>query len=256
LGYLLLFTELPLVDIFTIVGSIATTLSAFAALWTLLEVKKQREQSNMPDILLWPEKRFYLFRQGNGESTQYQHWNETHILDEKTIETIGNYKFSIDCFNIGIESAKNIEFKYEIDIENMKSFLESLEEMKIENFEVSENINYGGKLNNHKFSFGMNIGKVDLCFIQPFIEEGSEKVFKLKLPQIYLYIFNTFILAILNKEIFTRLTFNDKFPPIFLNISYEDIAGKPYLKKYSISLKIDSSCADYFSGNVFTKEVK
>jgi hypothetical protein len=96
LGYLLLFTELTLVDIFTIVGSIATTLSAFAALWTLLEVKKQREQSNMPDIILWPEKRFYVFRQGNGESIQYQHWNETNILDEKAIETIGNYEFTID----------------------------------------------------------------------------------------------------------------------------------------------------------------
>ena len=153
----------------------------------------------MPDLVLLPDKRFYLYRATSLGNIQYSYWHETNLQDPNLVESIHQYLFGIDCRNIGIGSAKNLEFKYSFDAIEMKKTIESLGSVSIDRLDLeTESLTFNAKFGN--LPLGVSVGKVDLNFSQIFIPEKSESVFKIKLPMIYLALFNAFFLSVLNKE--------------------------------------------------------
>lgn len=223
----------------TLITAIATVWLAIATYSMAQEMKRGREQSSMPRLVLFPDKRFYLFR--NLNDYQYWYWHENSLQDEKLIESTINRTFYLDLFNIGVGCAKDVRFNYVINKSEMISFFNVLGivsniNLELEKDALSFNAKYGSD------PLGINVSKIDMNFKHAFIPKSDEKPFKIKLPMIYLALFNGFLLSILDKP--KNWEFFDKFPSILLFTSYEDIANKAYNKNFRVTLKIDSMAID------------
>jgi hypothetical protein len=215
---------------------IATFATAVATFFTVREIKKQRQQSNMPNIVLLPNKRFYLYRATSLKNYQYLYWHETHLQEANQVETVRHMQFDIDIFNIGIGSAKNVKFKYFINTKEHVKFLNELGIVNVEKLDLeSDALSFSAKYGNDML--GISVGKIDIDFTQTFIPKSDVKASKLKLPMIYLSLFNAFILSILSKQ--DRFDYYDKFPSLNLSMSYQDIANKKYKKNFKIFFILD-----------------
>jgi len=223
--------------IVTFVTAIATFVTAIATFLTVWEMKKQRQQSNMPNIVLLPDKRFYLYRATTLNNYQYWYWHNTNLQETNQVETIRHMQFDIDLFNIGVGSAKNVKFKYKINSKDVTKFLDDIGIVSVEKLDLeSDTLNFSAKFGNDPL--GTSVGKIDIDFSQTFIPKTDEKANKLKLPMIYLSLFNAFILSILQKK--NTTDYFDKFPSLTLSMTYQDIANKEYKKDFKIYFKLDS----------------
>ena len=215
---------------------IATFVTAIATFWTVFEMKKQREQSNMPNIVLLPDKRFSLYKATTLNHYQYWYWHDTNIQETSQVETIRCMQFDVDLFNIGVGSAKNVKYKYKIDAKEITNFLNDIGIVTVEMLDLKSDIlTFSAKFGSDMLV--KNVGKIDIDFSQTFIPKTDEKASKLKLPTIYLALYNAFILSILQKQ--NTTDYFDKFPSLYLSTTYQDIANKEYKKDFQISFKLD-----------------
>lgn len=218
----------------TLVATFVTAIATFLTVW---EMKKQRQQSNMPNIVLLPDKRFYLYRATSLNNYQYWYWHDINLQETNQVETIRHMQFDIDLFNIGVGSAKNVKFKYKIDTKEHIKFLNDLGIVNVETLDLeSDSLNFIAKYGSDML--GTSVEKIDIDFTQTFIPKTDEKASKLKLPMIYLSMFNAFILSILGKQ--NTTDYFDKFPSLSLSMTYQDIANNKYKKDFKIYFKLDS----------------
>jgi len=241
-------------------GTLIVALFTLGATYrTINEMKTQREQSNMPDIFLSSETRFYLYRAVSNDNIQYQYWHQALVKEDKDVEGL-KYHLScgINCFNIGLGCAKHINYKYNFDTDSIKTFIENFGKVKINKLDVqSENVSFDAELSGYKMGGGG--GKIDLDFTQDFLLEKANTPSIVNLPRIYLNLFNTFVLSVLDSPLGPH---RDKFPPLKLIVRYYDIANKLYEKKFIISISLDSLaintnlCPSHVSGLIKVNEIR
>ena len=220
------------------VGSIASVLVALVTYGTILEIKKQREQSYMPELIIDNGKKFNLY---TTEDIQFMYWHENKVKEIKEITTTFVYDFTLDCFNIGRGTAKYINVRYEIDFNKMKSAIENTGRVSIDKIGIDENNNtsFNGKFGDTRpLGFG-SINDLHLEYI--FIHDRNEDAFKISLPKIYLSLFDAFILSEVYSGNEHWMENISKFPAIKLKMSYKDIANKVYPKEFTISFKVHSA---------------
>ncbi len=215
---------------------VVTFITALATFYTVLEMKKQRVQSNMPNLILRNEKRFYLYKDTTINNFEYLHWHDTRLTDTIQIESKAYHKFDIDLFNIGVGTAKNIRFSYKIDDRKIINVLHSIGEVKVETLDLEKNgLSFEAKYG--IVPLGFSIAKSDICYSEIFIPR-EDNSFKLKLPSIYLSMFNAFVLSLTHKQ--NKTEYFDKFPSLKLSIVYQDIANNSYKKQFEFKFKLDT----------------
>lgn len=235
-------------------ASLAALITAIGTIAMVSEIKRQRQQSSMPDIFLTSETRFFLYMSSRRSGYYYSIWHDNRVITQNEVDSIRQYTYGINAINIGLGNAKYLKCDYSFDGPSVVSFINGFGIVNISELDI-ENVSYKGTIEH--VVLGFDGKKNDLYFEYDFVLQNAKESIKIMLPEIYLHLFSAFIFSTLD---ISMATYRDKFPPLFLNIVYMDIKQKEYRKEFLISLNYDSVSptlpSPNVSGLIKVKEVK
>lgn len=114
-------------EILIIITSIGTLISSLAALFTVIELKKQRNVSYIPEILL-DDSRYSLFISPNIFETYPMSFLKTDLNEKEsyTESELNNREqfLQVELYNVGIGTAKKIETEWDFNFRKASKVLE------------------------------------------------------------------------------------------------------------------------------------
>jgi len=231
--------EQHIINLFTIISSIAAAVAAYLTFRTLSEVQRQREAMYMPDIII-EEQNFYIYGQESSKGYSHLDYSFEKKDDDFKSSKFGFSSFPISIFNIGLATAKDVKIEYAINMEKCVQLLTEInsqipEDCSIQ-IEVKKNsvkiIGAENAICSNAFHYLQNQLKINLTHILP-INIFNEAT-QVNLPSFLLDIYSTYVSSFWlndNKE----REFPD-FPKFKVNITYKDIGNKEYQKQFAIFL--------------------
>jgi len=232
-------------DLFLIFAGIGTFISALIAVFTLIEVKRQRLSTYKPDVLI---KAFLVsvskspFQRENEELLEYKvcDYNDYSVnFNETKFEVFPKYKVE----NLGFGVAKNVECRWNFDTKKaIKLIQEILPNEFSFSYHKSLNLYFLNNLTDENFHYSAsaNIECQNIDYIAPF---NIQKHYQYhSIPQIIVfthYLFLIFKNKLLeqNVENFNVFYFKDfQFPKPTLSIKYKDLNNKTYTKRYKFNI--------------------
>jgi len=212
-----------IVSIFAIIAAISTVIYTFITVKTLKEIKRQRETTYLPNVIL-------------GESSYTMKIDEnlkhTSIQFEDTTSKTKTKDCFLNIYNIGLASAKNLNFLFEI---NDDKFIELIKK-NVSEVEIAELGNGFLSIKHKEFNGGHNLAaqkNKSKDFLIPINIEN--KPYKLELPS---YLMTILYLLVYNLEDNYELISN--LPHFDLKIKYEDLSNKQHFINYQLKLNIFS----------------
>lgn len=111
-----------IVGIFTVLASVATSICAYVAFKTLNEVKKQRESTYLPDIVIGEENLYVYFRDRNGvfEPAEYSYENKGYYFHDLKKCEANFYLIKLKFYNIGLATAKEVKLEFFFDKDDIQ----------------------------------------------------------------------------------------------------------------------------------------
>jgi hypothetical protein len=210
-----------LVSIFAIIAAISTVIYTFVTVKTLKEIKRQRETTYLPNVVL-------------GESSYTMKIDKDLKHNSIQFEDVTTKIKTNDCFlniyNIGLASAKNLNIIFEI---NDNKFIELIKE-NISEVEIAELGNGFLSIKHKEFNGGHNLAaqkNKSKDFLIPINIEN--KPFKLELPS---YLMTILYLLVYNLEDNYELI--SDLPHFDLKIKYEDLSNKQHFINYQLKLNV------------------
>jgi len=229
-------------ELIGVLAGVGTFIYAIIALYTLVEVKKQRLSMYKPELFL---KSFCIIPTFNplsvikrDKSLEYKLVNYNDY-SENTAEETPRISVLYKLENMGFGVAKDIKCVWEFDYK--KAINKILPHISSEYEMYSHKLFYGiRKLNDEKFhrSASPNLDEQNIDYISPINQSTHNH--KHTIPEIILF---THTFYFIFKNDFTTSShdnyFNedfDNFPKPKLHLSYKDINGKKYKKTYVINI--------------------
>lgn len=114
---------------YEIASVILTTITSILILFTLFEMKNQRESIYKPDLILRSSKRFYMYSEKNGDIDLLSLWTNEKIdaSDQGTrddlIKDPERNLIGIPIYNIGMGTAKDVKIKWDYDKEEIQKLI-------------------------------------------------------------------------------------------------------------------------------------
>ncbi len=210
-----------IVSIFAIIAAISTVVYTIITIKTLKELKRQRETTYLPNVILGESSYTMLIDSNlNHNSIQFEDVNSK-------IKTKNCY---LNIYNIGLASAKNLNFTYEIDNENIiKLASENVKKLAINELKNGWlSIDYKEFKSSHNLLAQKNREK---DFLIPVNIEN--RPFQLELPSYLLS-----ILYILTYDIEENYELLQNIPEFSLKIEYEDLNNKKHWINYQLKFNI------------------
>jgi hypothetical protein len=238
-------------DWIALVSSVGTFLSSIFVLITLFELRTQRKQSYIPDLII-PD---VVFNYSNEFSNYIKIWKMDN--DEE---------LSLKILNIGLGVAKDIHVEWEYDIyDTIKNFylLSSTTKGDIHVDTASNRLVYvenGELLSNTSLS----VDNQHINFLLP--NNKNNEMHDLHLPNSYITIATAIYKNAKIGEVFDLKAFDGMISPLTLSIRYKDVGGNNIIKKFkvevkffvkSINLKIPFTCDNIIEmrGRVYIKDL-
>ena len=231
-------------DLVLIFSGIGTFISSLIAIFTLVEVKKQRHSYYKPDILIKTflvaiSKSPVLKKEELLEYKTCDFNDYSNNYNEVKYEVSAKYKVE----NLGFGIAKNVKCQWKFDAEKAIQLINKELPQKY-SFSLHESLNLYFLRNSidedFYYSASANIEEHAIDYIAP-INIHSHSHFH-TVPDIIIYahyLFLIFRVGLLEKEAqnFNIFRFkNYKFPIPSLIIEYRDLNNKKYKKKYKFEL--------------------
>ena len=237
-------------ELIIILSGIGTFISSLIAIFTLIEVKRQRLALYKPDILI---KSFFTsiskspLQKEKGELILFKtsDFNDySNKYKELKFEVGSKYKVE----NLGFGIAKNIKCEWNFDTKKAIKFIEKnisnrhklhfIKELNLYTLEDKNNEDY-------RYASNANIRENTIDYISPI---NIQKHFHFHtIPEIitfthYLYFLFELKLIGTSGKNFHIFDYKDyKFPNPVLKISYKDLNGKKYKKKFKFKVSAISS---------------
>lgn len=230
-------------EAFDLVLDIGTFLTSIVALFTLWEMRKQRLTTIQPDIDLCNFDYLYLYHQPKLDLfASWPYLWSSERLDPMNIQSIHSplSAFEIKLINVGVNTAKNISYRWEYDIEQYVSAVTWLDvDTEItftEDVTSSLGINRSGSLT---FLPGLDECRAGSFFLTvgqsitlPFCESFTYLV------SLWLYGKFRWLESTEDSGMNNYRTIIDEFnslPPLSLIIKFFDLSGKEYTRRYTFS---------------------
>ncbi|MDP5214977.1 hypothetical protein ORJ66_18145 [Pseudoalteromonas tunicata] len=213
--------DIALKDWVAIVSSIGTFISSIIVLVTLFELRKQRKQSYMPDLVT------------SDICFDYNNEPEQHV---KMWCTDDNEFLSLKFSNVGLGVAKNISFKWNFDIHEMIEKFYNLSNSDDSDLylDSDENRLYYKQHGELVAGSSLSIDDRRLDFLLPY--ENNQNNFKLELPNSFLTISAAIYKNSYKHKIFDENSFENTLAPLTLSIKYKDVGGSIINKKLNIKV--------------------
>ncbi len=214
--------SLTLSDWIALVSSIGTFLSSIFVLVTLFELRTQRKQSYMPELVI-PD---VCFNYSNNYPNLIKIWS-----------TDDGNGLSLKVNNIGLGVAKNIDFEWHYDIHAMvERFYQLNNEDKGQiTIDSDENRLYYIKDGEMLDGSSLDTDNRHLDFLLPHTK-GAE-VYSLDLPGSYLSLSTAIFKHAEQKEVFDLQKFEGSLLPLTLTARYEDVGGSRITKRFSVEVR-------------------
>ena len=266
-----LFTRQNIVDVTTIGAGIATAVSAFLGLQALREVRKQREASYKPELVLsGGEFRIYNLPTTVIPFPASIPWEYSYKNQEADYHaTISSSKgriipLPINIYNIGLGAAKNVivscETNYDEWLDIFNGFSGRVEgelpfiiapgfNNAILAFRSAEFVGVGSRT--------LTIGKVEKVYnhILPSSIEKNPQEFVL--PYAIFYFLSAFTYIDFHTQNSKKPSYKrPSLPVIYFTVDYSDISDKKISKKFAVNFKGPSNSVALFSGVTSLVEVK
>ncbi|WNM18600.1 hypothetical protein [Flavobacterium capsici] len=239
-------------NLFTIISSIATAIAVGIGLYTLVEVRKQRESTYKPQLII-EEFSFGL------DTINYPY--KIHFYDSNKIlgiPTEPSNKINLNCLNIGFATASNVKFKFGCDIEKYVKIIKKfnnefvangnpnnfdiikLSYSKNQNLILGESIKYPSEIYLNHTEYGNNL-KFDY-FLPVTIDSNPIRI---EIPYFILYLFKVLFYYSLNSKFKVKTNFS-----FYLETTYLDIANKRHFKKFNFNINPVFNGSKIFKFNV------
>jgi hypothetical protein len=231
-------------DVFFILSSIATTSAVVVAIYTLREIQKQRQSIYQPELILTKTNfRCYMYLDDKKLSNTPFVWTTKIIEGNNSKKRFSHFDspFNINVYNIGLGSAKEIQFKFVNDLEIFIDIIDRLREndqIIVKRRNNLLNIEYKEIPYEVSYMIENNINK-SLDYILPANIENSPYNLQISTMFISLYsiIYHLYFKLVDKKDSFDENEMMlDSFPDLEILMTYKDIGNKQYEKK--ISLKV------------------
>ena len=248
----------------TSISAIGTLISALIYYHTLKEIRKQRETTYKPHIII-EETPFVVKAFRKGEVTFPSLWDNnntfTKEIEEYKEEKYCKSNFNLKSYNIGFGTAKKItgKFSYDIDafIEQLQR-LNSITEGKKQIFINKDKYTIEFKTNNEDLSYlnkiflYKNEAKRIIDYILPV--NVDTKFTSINIPNSFLELLNVQVYLTMINHDNKKINFEIE-PELFFNYSYYDISNKKYSKRIKISIEFTMLSTISYSGNFKITEV-
>ena len=225
-------------QIINLITGFGTLAASLIALFTLLEIKRQRKESNKPEPAI---KSTIMYVYGFEFQDYFFPFRFSHLNYSGTEFKSDFLDFRLELVNVGIRSAKNIKVKWEFDFKNAIDSIEkvnqdglfkiNLSEKKLEILFPKADYKEFNMINNQlgekRFDFLLNSTPESFDTIYLTIPPSIMKLYVIKLSLLFGY-YKT------DKSTQHKIVDFGDFPKLILNIEYEDIAGVPYKKIFDL----------------------
>jgi hypothetical protein len=245
---LLEFQNIDTAILISTMASLATVFTAIISYKTVSEMKRSREISYLPNVVL-PRKKTYYVRWDENSINPLNFRVYTDSNSEFKVDEFINYQIC-DIFNIGLGIAQNIEIEWVYDCQELIKTIQS--QTEISGITCRK---YDGNL--VSFMYSREI-PVNLHFNNTFVErldyiipihlENDKNL--IKVPSDFFYIYILCIYANICNISFLGPSSNQK---IYLSINYENIERKQNKKNYT--LLIHSELFNRTEGLIFGMKV-
>ncbi|MDN3725552.1 hypothetical protein QRD02_14295 [Aequorivita sp. SDUM287046] len=212
-----------IVSIFAIIAAISTVIYTVITVKTLKEIRRQRETTYLPNVILGESSYTMLI------DDKLKH---NSILFEDIKSKIKSKHCFLNIYNIGLASAKNLKFTFNI---NDQEYIK-LASKNIDGLEISEMGNGFLSIEHKELKSGHNLSAQkyrEKDFLIPINIEN--KSFQLELPN---YLMSILFLLVYNLEDNYELL--EELPYFELKIEYEDLSNKTHWINYQIKFNIFS----------------
>jgi len=225
---------MTVVDGFQIFGSLATAGAAFAAFWTIREVKKQRESTYQPNVII-EGSNFHV----NLENYPFKFLRNDYSAIDDTSSIHLRYN------NIGFASASDVKFKFDINYHRyLKKIRKASERLKLPvEFKEEDNIlfirsekyefenefrNINDSKHDERFFFTelARYNKYKHCILPIHIDNSPNK---LEFPDDLKFVISMyFLLHNLDEELsLSSINF-------YLDLSFKDIGNKVHNERFEV----------------------
>lgn len=216
------------------IATIAALITAVITFFTVVEVRRQRENSYHPEVNI-ANFQFYVYRYDKeldaDDDNIYLYYSKSKLLSSTSIQ--GYNELAIEINNIGLGVAKRLFWSWEVDIYELCRSLECEDEKLVRWIIDSGDLNVIiDRLNIHWI---YPLGEVNeggyFNFILPYSIENRKN--EIVLPSYFLDLFWIYKI----KSFLCRVDNEMKeYPPIKLHLSYTDMHGKEIYKTFLIHL--------------------
>ncbi len=231
-------------QIISFLTGIGTLAASLIALCTLLEIKRQRKESNKPE----PAIKSTLISVYGMEFKDYYfpfNFSQSNDSDSETVNDIMDFR--LDLVNVGIRSAKNIKVLWEFDFKKAIDFIETLNQDGLFKINLSDKrleILFP-KADYKEFNMIKNqLGEKQFDFLLNSTPESFDTIY-LNIPIAVLKLYVIKLCLLLgyyksDKSTQPKKVQFGEFPKLILRINYEDIAGVPYKKTFNFDIDLFS----------------
>lgn len=215
-------------------ASLGTVLSAFATLWTVRQMRRQRELSYLPDLMI---SRMYFEGSHVSGDVKYSLLNGWNPSPSAKVGGEECFMFYMPLRNVGLGAAKNISVMWSFPIEEIVRQLNDLGQKTLPSvhfiFEAGKVSIQSERFGNHELWSWFEQQKVSLEYLLP-VTVQREPV-KLAFPLLF-----TQLCSFLN---FLHEKNNDRnsmqnFPVIKAHFEYFDIGGKCHKADFYIKVQL------------------
>lgn len=214
---------LDLKDWIALVSSLGTFLSSIFVLITLFELRTQRKQSYIPEVII-PDVCFDY-------SNEYEHITKIWKADD-------GEGLSLKVHNIGLGVAKDIDFEWKYNMKGMIKIFDKLystEKGKLYHDSDDNRLFYHDKDGRMQSGSSLEIDNRHLDFLLPYKEKSD--FYNLELPLSYICISTAIYENAKFNEIFDSKKFEESLLPLTLTAKYKDVGGTSITKKFKVEVK-------------------
>jgi hypothetical protein len=216
-------------------SSVAAAISALATFFTVLQVSENRKSSYRPEI---------IFANTRFSSTRKVKNDHPNTDPEKYI--------SVDMYNIGLGSAKNIEISWSFLINSTVEKMNSLANLgaKLNRYKFENDMIFSeGENSNISISVWRNQKTLKIDFVLPASIDNQPQV--ISIPPAYIELWDSYVTSAISID---QTELLEDFPPLTCIITYQDVGGVKYKLKREFLFDIYSISPDKgIEGSVSTK---
>lgn len=213
-------------------SSVGAVSAAFIALFTLLELARQRKSAYKPDLCVL-KNRFNITQGTIGKLVDLP-MSLDWVPQDSTLPDLA-FRASIQIVNVGFGVAKNVKAKWIFDADSMTEKINQMAQQTFQTFYLVEENSFTSIKSKEKVIYSAN-NKMDCFEFEYLLPIGNQaKGHEVYLPPSYILLVSAYLFLCSQAE----LKFSEiKVPSIHLELTYCDIGKELHSSKHRLECNI------------------